>query len=1060
MEEQQPKESRINSCYYSIILSDYKKNFQNIYNGLNQEQRKAVDVIEGPVLVLAGPGTGKTQVLTMRVANILQKTDTPPDAVLALTFTESGVHAMRERLLSIIGPTAYYVNIHTFHSFASEIIKSNPDEFIISAQLESLSDLERVRIFKEIFDELDLKNIKPFNAPYFYLQTAISKIKDLKREAVDPTEFSNHIEKSKDTLKGTGKLDEKDYLKNIELQKIYILYQEKLKLYGRYDFEDMINFVIDRFKSSPTLLQKYQERYLYFLVDEFQDTNSAQAELLYQLSSYWDPAPNLFVVGDDDQSIYRFQGASIENIINFNVKYPDANKIALVENYRSIQPILDAAQTVISKNTLRISNKLDISKDQKSQQSHESEISISFSEFSSSYTENYFIASKIKELIDNGIPANEIAVIYRNNADSIDIADMLSRLGIEYTLEGGENVLQNGIIVRLMHLLRVILKIRVKDEDLDLFTLLNYEFTKIKPLDVLKLSRFASNRKINFFEALMHPELKTAGIENLDAMTDFHQKIVSWNKACGTITISELIEKVMEESGYLNWILSQPANYEYLNKLNSFLSEVKRLNYTNRELNLAEFLNYVDLMIDNNIPINEETIYIEKNAVRLMTAHKSKGLEFKYVFIPKFIDKKWSNTISRDLIKLPNSILSTIQQFTKADTPKGAGEKVHQEEDDRRLFFVVLTRTKDHIYITSAKNYQTNTFQREGIPSMFYYELPQDNIEIIDSTLYEQDIRELLKELIKPAPTDIKIETDEADFLKHSLIDFKLSASSLNSYLDCAYKFKLEFLFKTPSPKVRALILGIAVHKALEMAYKELKENRIPSYEYIKEEFIKELKNELLSEKEFKEIETEGISILKIYYETYKEEFSKSAKDILFLEKFFGWGWSKPILDNSIHLQGKVDKIISLNPADKTIKIVDYKTGKPHSRNEILGKTKYADMGQYRQLLFYKLLLELDKSFQYKVHQIELDYIGNRTIKPKREIFTIEEKDLENLKNTIRDVYKSINELKFERTKNYKICENCKFKFHCWPDGIPQTANSESDPTSGSTSTEQLGLSI
>jgi DNA helicase-2/ATP-dependent DNA helicase PcrA len=1031
-------------CYYSIIVPDLNENFQKIYTGLNTEQRKAVDVIDGPVLVLAGPGTGKTQVLTMRIANILQKTDTPPDAVLALTFTESGVRAMRERLLSIIGPTAYYVSIHTFHSFSSEIIRANPDEFIISAQLESLSDLERVRIFKEIFDELDLQDIKPFNAPYYYLQTAISKIKDLKREAVDTTEYLKFIEKSKDSL------EEKDYLKNIELQKVYALYQEKLKLYGRYDFEDMINFVIDRFKTSPTLLGKYQERYLYFLVDEFQDTNSAQAELLYQLSSFWDPSPNLFVVGDDDQSIYRFQGASIENIIKFNEKYPEAAKIALIENYRSIQPILDAAQNVISKNNLRISNKLEISKNQKSQQSHESEISISFSEFSSSYTENHFIATTIKELMENGINGNEIAIIYRNNSDSVDIADMLSRIGVEYTLEGGENVLQNGIIVRLMHLLRVIQKVRIKDEDLDIFTLLNYEFTGVKPLDVLKLSRFASSHKINFFEGLSHADIKAAGIENLESITNFYSKIVDWNESCSTCTISELIENILEESGYLRWILDQPANYEYLNKLNSFLSEVKRLNYTNRELKLEEFLKYIDLMVDNNISINEETIYVEKNAVRLMTAHKSKGLEFKYVFIPKFIDKKWSNTTTRDLIKLPNTILDTVEELSKVE------EKLHQEEDDRRLFFVVLTRAKDHIYITSAKNYQTNTFSREGIPSMFYHELPQDNIEVLDSAKYEKNTHEILKELVRPAPDNTRIEADEEAFLKNSLKDFKLSASSLNSYLECGYKFKLEFLFKTPAPKVRALILGIAVHKALEMLHKELMSGRVPTFDYVKGEFTKELQKELLSEKEYSEIESEGISIMKIYHETYQKEFSEPSKNILFLEKFFGWGWSKPLLDGQIHLQGKVDKIISLNPADKTIKVVDYKTGKPHTRNEILGNTKYADPSQYRQLLFYKLLLELDKSFGYKVREVELDYIGNRGGKPKRELFTIGEGDLENLKDTIRVVYKSIHDQKFHKTKNYSICENCKFRYHCWPDGIPQTA-AETENTS---STEQLVLSI
>lgn len=1007
------------------------KKFQELYNQLNDEQKKAVDVIDGPVLVLAGPGTGKTQVLTMRVANILLQTDTPPDAILALTFTESGVRAMRERLLSIIGTTAYYINIHTFHSFASEIIRANPDEFILSSQLEPLSDLERVRIFKEIFDELNLKNIKPFNASYYYLPATVSKIKDLKREAIDPNEYLDYIEQSQDQM------DEKDYAKNTELLEVYKLYQQKLREYGRYDFEDMINFVIDRFKNSPTLLSKYQERFHYFLVDEFQDTNSAQAELLYQLSSFWDPEPNLFVVGDDDQSIYRFQGASIENIVKFNEKYPNSQKIALVKNYRSVQPVLDVAQNVIQNNSQRISNKLEISKDQKSHHNHETEKVITAAEFSSSYTENHYIATKVKELLDEGVEASEIAIIYRNNSDSIDISDMLARFNIEYTLEGGENVLHTGIIVRLLHLLRVIHKVRVMDEDLDLFTLLNYEFIKTHPLDVLKLSRFASNRKINFFEAINHPELKTARLGDMEAFINFYKRLVLWNEAASNLTVSELIEKVMEESGFLNWILSRPASYEYLNKLNSFLSEVKRLNYTNRELTLEDFLNYIDLMLENNISINEETIQVEKNAVKLTTAHKSKGLEFKYVFIPKFIDKKWSNTTTRDLIKLPRSILATIQQASKEE------EKSHQEEDDRRLFFVTLTRAKQHIYITSAKKYQTNTYQREGIQSMFYHELPEQNIESIDISKYEKNVSEVLKDLIKPARPDTDIDGDEKAFLEQALKNFKLSASSLNSYLECPYKFKLEFLFRTPSPQVRALVLGSAVHKALEMAHKKLRDGGNVDFNYIKEEFSQELRKELMAEKELNEIEEEGVSIMKIYYETYIEEFSMQPKNLLYLEKFFGWGWSKPLLDGEIHLQGKVDKITLLNEDEKTIRITDYKTGKPKSRNEILGKTKYANESQFRQLLFYKLLLELDNTFNYKVQEVELDYIGHRTSKPKRELFTIEEKDIETLKGIIRNVSQNIKGLKFDRTTDYSLCENCKFRYHCWPDGIPQVAANE-----------------
>src|SRR3989338_3963986 len=900
------------------------KSFDLLYKSLNDGQRLAVDSIEGPVMLIAGPGTGKTQTLTMRIANILLKTDASPDSILALTFTESGVRAMRERLISIIGNTSYYISIHTFHSFASEVIQLNPDEFIIATEIEPLSDLERIHIFKEIFDELDLEILKPFNSKYYYLKTAISKIQNLKREGIDTKEYKKIISESEEML-------QKDIDKNVELYKIYELYQSKLKSYGRYDFEDMINFVIEKFKTSPAILQKYQERFQYFLVDEFQDTNFSQAELLYQLSSYWDPNPNLFVVGDDDQSIYRFQGASIENIIEFNKKYPNSLKISLTENYRSNQRIIDSSESVIAKNKLSISTALKIDKNQKSKiKEAGNDKCISYGEFSTSYTENHFIAQEVKKLIESGEKPNEIAIIYRNNSDAKDIADMFSRMGIEYTLEGGENVLESGLIIRLMHILKVILKIRNKSEDIDLFTLLNYEFLEIKGLDILKLSRFASTRKLNLFEAISHSEIAESKIENIKVLKAFFEKIVYWNELSANVTFMKFLEQVIDESGFLNWILNKDNSYELLNKLNSFLSEAKRLNYSKKNLSLEVFLNYVDLMVDNGLGISEKTIDVETKAVKLTTAHKSKGLEFKHVFIPKFMDKKWGNAINRDLVKLPTSILKTI------DLSNEKAIKNQLEEDERRLFFVVLTRAKENITITSAKSNQTAKYQKIASPSMFLYEIPNENINAIDIQKHEESASEILKQILTPYKTE-EITIDEKGFLKDSLKNFKISASSLNTYLECGYKFKLEYLFKTPQQKTRSLILGSSVHRALEKANKDTQSKKPVLIDKVLSDFSESLKSEILNDKEFSEIEKEGHSILKIYHETYKHEFYCEVENsILHVEKFFGWGFSRPLLDNKIHLQGKVDKIEILDKSKREIKIIDYKTGMPKSRGEIL----------------------------------------------------------------------------------------------------------------------------
>ncbi len=1011
------------------MTNDLNLQYSESYKKLNAEQKIAVDTINGPVLVLAGPGTGKTQVLSMRIANILIQTDTSPDAILALTFTESGVRAMKERLVSIAGKAAYYVNIHTFHSFASDIIRENPDEFITSSQIEPLSDLERIYIFKEIFDELDLKIIKPFNAPYFYLQTAIDKIKDLKRESIDPDEYEKIIKDSE--------LEEKDLDKNNELLKIYRIYLEKLKKYKRYDFEDMINFVIEKFKSSPDFLKRYQEKFQYFLVDEFQDTNSAQAELLYLLNSYgeWADNPNLFVVGDDDQSVYRFQGASIENIINFYDKFPKTQIIVLKTNYRSNQHIIDTAQSVIKNNKLRISEQIKIEKVQKSfdQNNSDQKIKTHHAKFSTYFLENYYIANQIHELLNNRVKPSEIAIIYRNNADAEEIKKVLTKFNIKYKIVGGENILKSGVIIRFLHLLKVIDKMSRADEDLELFTLLNYEFLHFDQLDVLKLSRFASSKKINLFEAILHADFSSINLPSEKKLKDFIEKIENWQKESANLTFIEFIEKVLNKSGFLDWVISQPENYLLISKINSFISEVKRLNSTEKNLTLSKFLHYIDLMYENKISINEESYDLQYEAVNLLTAHRSKGLEFEYVFVPQFIDKKWSNSVMRDLLKLPNNILETNSLLTPEQ------KKNHQEEDDRRLFFVVLTRAKKALYITSAKTYQS---AKETLDSMFLQEISPELVSEVSAAEYEENSQEIMKDMLKNDYQEKILTHEERAFLKDALKDFKLSASSLNTYLDCPYKFKLQFLFKTPKAQTKALILGIAVHKTLEECYKLLKDNQVPTFEFMNGEFIKALNKEIINDKEKNEILAEGEMVLKVYYETYRDEFEQSKGKFYFLEKFFGYGWSKPMLNN-IHLQGKIDKIEVLDPKEKTIKITDYKTGNPKSRNEIMGQTAFAKGDEYRQIMFYKLIIDLDAAFQYKVSEIALDFIGNRKSKPKREVFTFDSNEIDLFKKVVIEAHSNMMNLNFNRTKDYSTCENCDFKHHCWPDGIPSKMSNE-----------------
>jgi DNA helicase II / ATP-dependent DNA helicase PcrA len=1037
--------------------------FTSIYKNLNDKQKEAVDHIEGPVMVVAGPGTGKTQILTARIANILLKTQVNPENILALTFTESGAFEMKKRLIEMIGETAYYVSISTFHSFCSEIIKANPEEFLISQNLEPLSDLERIQIFREILEENDFEVIKPFNARYYYVPAIIKNIQNLKREGIDPKELIKKVKH----VELTKEFEEKDQTKCLELAKIYEVYQKKLVEQSRYDFEDMINLVVSKFKENKEFLQIFQERFQYVLVDEFQDTNSAQSQVIFQLAAFWGEEANLFVVGDDEQSIYRFQGASLENFYVFHKNFPKALVVTLDKNYRSTQLILDASREVINKNEQSIEKVIKgITKNLKSvkhdrhsepelgEGEESSQVSFTIKEdpsppkadqddehekievrsFRNNLFENYSVADKIRELIKDGVSPSEIAILYRNNSDSKDLAEILRKQGIDFAIEGGNDILKSPEIKKLIYLFKVILDVKTKKEDVDLFTLLNFEFLNFESLDVLRLSRYASENKINLFEAIQKlietPDKEKPKFENWNKIESFYNQLLDWSKKSENLTFVSLFELIISESGFLKFILDQKDNIESLNNLNSFFSEIKKLNNSSHDLSLETFFQNLKILEEHGIGMTGESDIIERNCVKLMTAHKAKGKEFEHVFLIKFVDKKWGNNKERELIKLPENILETVKLLKK-----------EKNEDERRLFYVALTRAKKKLYLSSSEEYQLAESDKKCNPSMFFSELPSPLTTCIHTSEQEN-------KYVKQYFSDFKSFTlptthdnlAAKDFLLDIIKDFKLNVTALNVYLQCPYKFKLNTLLKTPRAKDKSLSLGTAVHRSLELFFKHIKDKRqVPGEDFLHIEFENALKGEILSRTDYIDTHKKGKKILSAYFAFYKDQFKRP----LFTEKFFGYGFAKIFLDD-IPLVGKVDKIEIVDEEKKQVKVVDYKTGKHRSRNDIEGVTATSDGGYKRQLVFYKLLADLDHSFNLRVVETELDFVEpDEKGSPKKEVFVISDDEVKALKEVIRQVMKDIRDLKFERTTDFKICARCEYRDHCWPEGIPTKYNIE-----------------
>jgi DNA helicase-2/ATP-dependent DNA helicase PcrA len=444
-----------------VDLKEYiTQKFREAYARLNEAQKIAVDTVEGPVMVVAGPGTGKTQILTLRIANILRKTDAEPSSILALTFTESGVASMRRRLAEMIGGPAYAVNINTFHGFCNEIIKNYPEVFprIIGSQ--NITEVDQIRIIQELILDLPLRELKPFGDAFFYLRPILSSINELKREGVTPEKFEALMEKEEQEfraapdlfhekgphagkMKGEYQKILKSIGKNRELASVYTAYRDELGKRKLYDYSDMIMEAVQALGGNENLLLILQEQYQYILVDEHQDTNSAQNKILELLCNFH-ANPNIFVVGDEKQAIFRFQGASLENFLYFKRLYPGAKFIALEENYRSTQAILDCAHSLIAgEKRLRANIPHPGSK-------------ITAFALSSPEVENYFLARHIKGKIEEGIVPGEIAVLCRDNRDAFPIARAFDKAGVEYSLESDQNVLSDNGIRKFISILAAV----------------------------------------------------------------------------------------------------------------------------------------------------------------------------------------------------------------------------------------------------------------------------------------------------------------------------------------------------------------------------------------------------------------------------------------------------------------------------------------------------------------------------------------------------------------------------------------------------------------------------
>jgi len=412
----------------------------------------------------------------------------------------------------------------------------------------------------------------------------------------------------------------------------------------------------------------------------------------------------------------------------------------------------------------------------------------------------------------------------------------------------------------------------------------------------------------------------------------------------------------------------------------------------------------MQLYEEYHIKIREESYLLEKEGVRIMTAHRSKGLEFKYVFITRVVDKNWGNRRSMDKIKLPENLLESSSKL-----------EIEKNEDERRLFFVALTRAKKKAYVTYSEEYGKNENKKEAVISQFAEEIDEKFKSSIDEEGDLVNMEEFLEKRLEEPETR---ETDEKEYLKTLLKDYKLSTTNLETYLKCPKSFKYKHLMRIPEAKNKSMAMGTAFHKALERFFLEFKNSgKLPGPELLTSAYKAAIKKEILTKRDLEELEETGIEGLKGYFDEYQAdmkipeavEYNFSTHDV-FLE--------------NAHLTGKIDKIEKLNETD--VKVIDYKTGKIKSENEISGNTKNSDGRLKRQIVFYKIICDLDERFKYTMTQGELDFVQGRDGKYKKALVSFSDQDIAELKESILKVYNDIMDLKFECLDPSGTCDTCK----------------------------------
>lgn len=1007
----------------------------NLMENLNQEQLEAVLHREGPLLIVAGAGTGKTTVISQKIAYMIEQGWAGTEEILALTFTEKAAEEMESRVGELL-PIGYFdLWVSTFHGFCERILKAHGLDIGLPGDFRLLNEFEQWVLVKKNLDRFKLDYYRPMGNPTKFIRALLRHFSRLKDEDIGPEEYLKYAEELKadqDAMLGgakkvkskrskvkeathpqlneDGEMGTQEIARINEVAEAYHTYQQLLLENNSLDFGDIIGYTLRLFKKRPAILKKYREQFKYVLVDEFQDTNWAQYELVKMLAAGRD---NLVVVGDDDQSIYKFRGASVANILQFKKDFPKAKQIVLVRNYRSRQNILDLAYGFIKLND---PNRLEWQLAQENQKRKKQETrfeSLDKKLIAKDQTKGIIeviegedledevrrVVEKIGELKSGDKKASwsDFAILVRANDAAKEFCSYLDLAGLPYQFLASRGLYAKPVIMDLISYLKLLDDYH---ESRALYRVLNLPFFKFAYEELVNFNYWAGRKSWSLFEVLKNASLfnfQEVTREKIGRVLDL---ITKHESSVRHKSVSEVIFAFLNDSGYLKYLngLEEAKEQEILNYLNQFMKRAKAFEAGSDDKSVKQFLRELEMEMDSG---EEGSLAPDlesgPEAIKVMTAHGSKGTEYKHVFIANLVDKRFPTIERKEQIEIPNALV-------REALPEG---DVHLEEE-RRLFYVAMTRAKEGLYFSWASDYGG---ARKKKPSRFLEECGL--VSEGKKALKKGENMQLFSRPVAVVPAKMNFQPPSY-----------FSYTQLAAFSNCPHQYRFAHVLKVPIRGKSVFSFGKTLHSTLQKLFQLINEKNSlkqadlfggekdqkgtkVSFAELEKFYQESWIDDWYGSKDEKEKSFQkGKEILKGFYEKYKDDWPAA----LFLEKSFN---IKIRSGQEIYtVRGAIDRI---DDVGSKLKIVDYKTGRPKEKLTFEEKEQLLIYQMAVQELFRQEVASL--AFYYLDDNSEIEFVGT-------------EEELGKVRDKIVDIISRIRRGEFP-AKPSQLCKYCDFYDIC-----------------------------